>query len=106
MKNPILISTSFDDRQQAEKLLAILLQQRIVACGQITGPVSSSYWWKGSITTATEFVLSMKTIMAHYDLVESTIQTNHPYEVPEIIAVAISHISDDYRDWILQELEG
>jgi periplasmic divalent cation tolerance protein len=106
MKNPILISTSFEDREQAEKLLAILLQERLVACGQISGPVTSSYWWQGSITTAAEFVLSVKTIMGHYDSVESAIQINHPYEVPEIIAVAITHISDDYRDWMLQELEA
>ena len=106
MKNSILVSTTFNDRAQAEKLLAILLQERLVACGQISGPVTSSYWWQGSITTATEYVLSVKTIMARYDLVESTIQLNHPYEVPEIIAVAITHISDDYQDWILQELEG
>ena len=104
MKNPILVSTSFEDRKHAEKLVAILLQERLIACGQIAGPVTSSYWWNGSITTSTECILSMKTTAAQYERLEMAIRSNHPYEIPEIVAVPIASISDDYRVWMEQEL--
>jgi periplasmic divalent cation tolerance protein len=104
MKNTILVSTSLEDRKHAERLVAILLQERLIACGQITGPVASSYWWKGSITTSTECILSMKTTTALYERLEMAIRSNHPYEIPEIIAIPITNISDDYRAWMEQEL--
>jgi len=106
MKNPILVSTSFEDRHDAEKLVAILLKERLIACGQIAGPVTSSYWWNGSITTSTECILSMKTTVALYERLEMAIRSNHPYEIPEIVAVPITSISDDYRGWMEQELAG
>lgn len=105
MHNPIVVTTSFEDKQQAEKLSEILLKERLIACGQIAGPVTSSYWWKGTLTTSTEFILSMKSTAELYDQLEKTIRSNHPYDVPEIVAVPVTHISDDYWAWMQQELQ-
>jgi periplasmic divalent cation tolerance protein len=105
MKNPILVTTAFEERQEAEKLVGILLQERLIACGQISGPVSSAYWWKGALTQSTEYILSMKTTATLYKRLENIIRSNHPYDVPEIIAISITHLSDDYREWMRQELQ-
>lgn len=105
MNNPILVTTTFEDRQQAENLAGILLSERLIACGQIAGPVTSSYWWKNVLTTSTEFILSMKTTAQHFKRLEKTIRSNHPYDVPEIVAVPITNISDDYWEWMQQELQ-
>lgn len=105
MKKPILVTTAFAERQEAEKLVETLLQERLIACGQISGPVASSYWWKGTLTQSTEYVLSMKTSTTFYERLENVIRSNHPYDVPEIIAVSITHMSDDYREWMRQELQ-
>ena len=78
MKNPILVTTAFEDRQHAEKLAEILLQKRLIACSQIAGPVISSYWWKDSLTTSFEYILSMKTTAALFEKLEKTIHSNHP----------------------------
>ncbi len=101
---PILVTTTFEDSDQAEKLAAVLLQDRLIACGQISGPMTSSYWWNGNITTSTEYVLSMKTMSGLYPRLEGVIKANHPYEVPEIMSVPITHVSRDYLNWMLQEL--
>jgi periplasmic divalent cation tolerance protein len=105
MKNPILVTTAFEDRQQAEKLTEILLQERLIACGQITGPVISSYWWNDSLTTSAEYILSMKTTATLFEQLEKIIRSIHPYDIPEIVAVPIAHISDDYWQWMQQELQ-
>ena len=105
MKNPILVSTTFENRPDAEKMAVMLLKERLIACGQITGPVTSSYWWKGIIITSVECILSMKTTPALYERLESAIKASHPYEVPEIVAIPITYLSDDYREWMERELE-
>jgi periplasmic divalent cation tolerance protein len=104
MIKPIEVSTTFEEKHLAEKLAKILLQERLIACGQITGPITSLYWWNDTICTATEFVLLMKTTEAHYKRLEKMIRSNHPYEIPEIKGVPITHISDDYLKWMEQEL--
>jgi uncharacterized protein involved in tolerance to divalent cations len=48
--------------------------------------------------------LSLKTIPQHYALVEAVLLQEHPYETPEIIGQEIPLVSNDYRDWVEQEV--
>lgn len=96
----IQISTAIDDREQAQKITDILLQKRLASCVQITGPVKSVYRWKGVVETNEEWLLHIKTRASLFRKVEKAILENHPYEVPEIIALPLVRISRDYRKWI------
>jgi periplasmic divalent cation tolerance protein len=100
----LVVTTTFEDKQQAGDMAAVLLKERLIACAQISGPITSTYWWKDEIITSTEFLLSMKTLSGHYEQIEKAIKAKHSYEVPEIIGVSISEISDDYRQWLKKEL--
>lgn len=102
---PLMITTTVESRVDAEKMAAMLLANRLVACAQITGPVSSSYWWQGKIVSSEEYLLVMKSDESRYDELEQRIRELHPYETPEIIATAITHISEGYRQWLEQELQ-
>jgi periplasmic divalent cation tolerance protein len=42
----------------------------------------------------------IKTSADAYPAVETTIRARHPYELPEIIAVPITHGLDSYLGWI------
>jgi periplasmic divalent cation tolerance protein len=101
---PLMITTSFESRIDAEKMAATLLENRLVACAQIAGPVSSSYWWQGKIVSTPEYLLVMKSDESRYDELEQRIRELHPYETPEIIATVITHISEGYRQWLESEL--
>ncbi len=102
--DPIVVTTTFEDRHEAERLTDLLVKKRLIACGQISGPVTSTYWWNDEIVTTAEVVLSMKTTTDHYADLERTIRSNHTYQLPEIIALPVIRISDDYRDWLAREL--
>ncbi len=82
----------------------LLLEARLIACAQITGPITSCYWWNGKIEKSTEYLLSMKSVEHLYQNLEREIMDKHPYETPEIIAVSITHASEDYLIWMQQEL--
>ena len=105
-KLPLMITTTFEERQQAEEMAALLLRERLIACAQINGPIISAYWWKEEIVTSQEFSLSVKTLAKNYTRVEHVIKTYHPYDVPEIIGTSIVQISDDYRNWLIEELKN
>ncbi len=104
MSVPLVITTAFESRVDAEIIAAALLEKRLIACAQITGPVSSSYWWQGKIVSSAEYLLVMKSDESLYDELEQLIGELHPYETPEIIATVITHLSEEYRQWLEEEL--
>lgn len=101
---PLLITTTFESRADAEKIAAALLAKRLIACAQIVGPVGSSYWWQKEIVSAEEYLLVMKSDESLYHDLEQAIRDGHPYETPEIVATVIAHVSEDYKRWMEKEL--
>ena len=104
MSVPLVITTAFEGRADAEKMAAALLEKRLVACAQISGPVNSSYWWQGKVVSSEEYLLVMKSDELRYNELEQLVLELHPYETPEIIATVITHLSQDYRQWLEKEL--
>jgi periplasmic divalent cation tolerance protein len=99
----LLILTTLPDRDSAEALARKLLNAHLAACVQVGAPVRSLYHWRGEIETADETPLAIKTRSELYPRVEATILADHPYELPEIVAVPISHALPAYLDWIAAE---
>jgi len=104
MKNSYLqVITTVSGKSDAEKIARGLMGKRLTACVQIGGPIKSIYRWKGRIETVKEWVCIIKTRKSFYKKVERAIKENHPYEVPEIIAVSIAEGSKDYLKWLFDE---
>ena len=99
----ILIITNLPDRDQAMALAQKLVEERLVACVNVLADCTSVYWWQGKSETATEVPLLIKTMAQHYAPVEQLIKSEHPYELPEIIAVPISSGLPAYLKWIADE---
>lgn len=99
----INIITTADNRETLERIGRSLLERRLVACIQVVGPVRSTYWWKGRIEDAEEWMGVMKTRDELYDEVEREIKALHPYEVPEIAAVRAERVLDAYGRWLVEE---
>jgi len=100
MESYIQIITTTENRQDAEKIAAILVDEKLAGCVQIVGPITSIYRWKGCIETAEEWQCIIKSRRDLYEDVEKIIKKVHPYEVPEIIAVSMIEGSRDYLDWL------
>lgn len=105
MKTFIQISTTTETKEQAQKIAQYLVEQKLAACVQITGPIESTYRWKGKVETAKEWLCLIKTRASLFKKVESAIKKLHPYETPEIIAVPIIKGSREYLKWLVNETE-
>ena len=100
MARCLQVVTTIDTKEHGDAIGKKLLEKRLAACVQIEGPISSSYWWKGEMETAKEWRCIIKTPVEKYNEVERTIRSNHPYEEPEIIGLAITAGSSTYLEWI------
>ena len=105
MRNYIQIQTTFESKADAEKIAAAMLDAGLVACGQIS-EIESRYNWDGKRCKGKEFLLKMKTRAALYGECEKFIKTKHPYKCPQIIAIEIAFISNDYAAWIGENTKG
>jgi len=99
----ILVLTSLPDHAAASALARTLVTGRLAACVNVGAPVESMYHWQGQIETAREIPVIIKTRAALYGAVEAAIVAAHPYELPEVVAVPVTHALDRYLDWITAE---
>ena len=103
MEEIIQVVTTTNDRSIIEKIGRDLVEKRLVACAQILGPIQSIYWWKGAVENAHEWLLLMKSKASLYPGIEEEIRRQHPYELPEIIAINIDKGLASYLDWVVSE---
>ena len=99
----ILVLTQMPDQASAQALARSLLEAHLAACVSVGAPVQSLYHWRGQIETAQEIPVTVKTRSERYAEVEAAIREQHPYELPEIIAVSIVDGFAPYLDWIADE---
>jgi periplasmic divalent cation tolerance protein len=99
----ILVLTTLPERSAAEALARELLDARLAACIHVGATLRSLYHWHGEIETAEETSLTIKTRATLYAPLEAAILARHPYELPEIIVVPISHGLPAYLQWIAAE---
>ncbi len=95
-----LVLTTCPDRATAERLAAMLVEQRLAACVTAGAEVTSTYPWQGQIEREREIPLTIKTSRARVHALKQELMAHHPYEVPELLVVSISDGLDEYMQWI------
>jgi len=106
MPEIILVSTTLEKLDEAEAIARKLLDKRIIACAQISGPIKSLYRWKEATVAAEEFVLAIKTTPSLQQRVVDLIIQMHTYELPEIIIHNPNYVSPEYANWVYGECNG
>jgi len=84
----------------ARRIAETAVAERLAACAQILGPITSVYRWQGAMEEAAEWYCLLKTSTAAYPGLEARIRSLHPYDVPEIIATPILFAAESYAAWI------
>jgi periplasmic divalent cation tolerance protein len=98
LKKIVLTTTS--SNEEAQQIAHALIQRRLAACVNITGPVESFYRWEDEVETSAEWLLVIKTTAAAFAGVRDCIRELHSYELPECIELAIENGSSEYLKWI------
>jgi periplasmic divalent cation tolerance protein len=96
----IQVSTTTGSKQDADRIAKHLVEEKLAACAQVIGPISSSYWWRGKIESAEEWLCIIKTKRTLFGKIQEAIRAVHSYEVPEITAVSYAAMSKNYLEWL------
>jgi periplasmic divalent cation tolerance protein len=91
--------TTLATRDQAEELARAAIQQRLAACAQIDGPITSHYIWQGRPERAEEFRLCFKFLPIQQVALEAWLLAHHPYDTPEWIVLRAENVGEKYLSW-------
>ena len=91
---------------QAKEVVRSLLEQRLVACGNILPGATSLYWWNGSIQEEEESVIIMETTDEQSNNAEVALASLHPYDVPKILILEPKSANSAYVDWLIKEVQS
>ena len=100
MPEYIQVVTTTSGKAEAETIARELVAQRLAACAQVLGPITSTYWWQGQIETSQEWQCWLKSRRDLFEAIEQAIRGLHSYAVPEILAMPVVAGSDSYLAWI------
>ena len=98
----LLVQTTVNEAAQAETIGKLLVEENLCACAQVGGPVSSIYRWRGRVENEREYLLTAKTTRARYAELRARLLQVHPYELPEIVAVAVC-ADAAYAGWVREQ---
>jgi periplasmic divalent cation tolerance protein len=100
MTEALVVITTTETNEDAERLARLLVERELAACVQVLPQITSVYSWQGKLEQATESLLLIKTTRAAYPRLETAIKENHPYQTPEIIAMPVEAGSNGYLNWL------
>ncbi len=106
MSSYVVVFMTASDKKEASKIVRRLLNERLIACANIVGPVSSLFWWEGKIDKASEFLVIMKSRKDLFERLCERVKETHSYEVPEVLELPITEGLPSYLEWMSASLYG
>ncbi|MES2924584.1 MAG: divalent-cation tolerance protein CutA [Verrucomicrobiota bacterium] len=104
MEALLLVFCTFPDVASARQIGTALVETQLAACVNLVPAVESIYRWQGKVETAAETLAIFKTTASAFPDFEKALAEMHPYEVPEIIALAPERVSAPYREWVVGQV--
>jgi periplasmic divalent cation tolerance protein len=98
-----IVHTTTDSKEEAENLAFLATKERLAACAQIEGPLTSYYWWQDKLEKADEWRCVFKTSAGLLPDLEKMLKKNHSYDVLELVAIPIVKGSNEYLSWLEKE---
>lgn len=101
----IYIVWSAKDVKEAKKVIGLLLERRLIACGSIIPGVTSVYRWEGKVEESEEVKVFLKTTKELFGEICNLIHKEGSYEVAEIASISTLAVLPEYEKWLEQEVQ-
>ena len=98
-----LVYITSASREEALRVGRALVQQRLAACANVRGDVTSVYWWEGELQEESEAVLIAKTRASLVDRLVAKVREIHSYDCPCVVTLPIQEGLGDFLSWIERE---
>lgn len=90
--------------EAGRELARRVVEERLAACGNVIPGLVSVYRWQGEVQEDPEALVIFKTTEDALPELEKRVVELHPYEVPELLALPLTHGHPPYLRWVLGEV--
>jgi periplasmic divalent cation tolerance protein len=100
MTDPILLLSTCESSEEAQRIATTLVEERLAACVNILPDILSIYRWHGVVERADEQLLLIKTTEEQRIALEDRLGQLHSYELPELLKISIAGGNEKYLAWL------
>ena len=100
----VIVLTTVPTDEVGDSLARTLVSERLAACVNVLPAMTSTYRWEGKVEQASERQLVIKTTHESIDRLKSRLAELHPYDVPELIVLAVTDGGERYLEWLKQSV--
>jgi len=99
----VSVYVTAESMEQATMIARAVVSERLAACANILGNITSVYRWDGELHEDREVAILLKTRRSLIDRLTDRLKDLHSYECPCVTAFEIVGGNADYLDWIETE---
>ena len=100
----IFVYITVGSPEEAHRIGRTLVEERLAACANLIGGMTSIYRWQGVVEQAAETVVIAKTKSALFTRLAQRVRELHSYDCPCIVALPITAAHPPYLDWIGEQI--
>jgi periplasmic divalent cation tolerance protein len=107
MAEPVhVVLVTAPDAEVGARIGRALVQEGLAACVNLVPGVRSIYRYEGRVHDDAEVLLVLKTRAALSAALAARVRALHPYELPEVVALAVAGGSEPYLEWVVSTAEA
>jgi len=99
-----IVLTTAAGHDEAARLAATFVEERLAACATLIPAVESIYRWEGQVESTSETLLLIKTEADQLAALETRLRELHSYQVPEFLVLNVESGSHAYLEWLRTSL--
>ena len=100
MTDALVVLVTAPTADVAASIARTLVEERLVACGNVVPGIRSIYRWEGAVHDDAEALLLLKTERRLLPELKLRLEEIHPYQVPELLALPVEDGLAPFLDWI------
>jgi periplasmic divalent cation tolerance protein len=98
----VVVLVTAGSAEEASRIGRTLVDERLIACANVVGPIRSIYRWEGAVEEAAEYLLLLKARADDVDRITQRVRALHAYDVPEVLALPVLGGSAAYLGWLAE----
>ena len=95
-----MVYITFRNTKEAEKIIAVLVKEKLIACANFVN-VKSMYEWKKKLVRGSEVIVLCKTKPALVNRIQAKVSELHSYDVPCVLSWNVD-ANSSFEKWVLE----
>ena len=100
MEEPVLLYLTCANKDEAKTIARTLIDERLIACANILGNMTSVYRWEGTVVEDEEIAVLLKTRRDMAARATERVKELHSYDLPCVVGLPIQGGNPDFIGWL------